>query len=190
MAHCVLLVLPPYPLTDRAKATLKDVIDLLQKAIICEIQLKSTREINGLDLGELETTRERTQSDIIFEYYENPLAGKVSATTPLAQGLQLDRIGLVLDRWLPSGLVKDSLSQPPLCADTLWLVPCHPVRLHSHTPVLIQVRGEGRAHRYTSLLRFAPGDKIFPKGTSLDDCGLGGQLFESSQEFISSDAWV
>ena len=75
MAYRV-LVLPPYPLTDRAKTTLEGIIDLLQKPIICETQLKSTREINGLNLGELETTSERTQSDPIFEYYENPLAGK------------------------------------------------------------------------------------------------------------------
>ena len=84
MAHRVLLVLPPYPLTNRAKTTLEDITDIPQKPIICETQLKSTREINGLDLGELETTSERTQSDLIFEYYENPPAGKVSATTPPA----------------------------------------------------------------------------------------------------------
>ena len=86
MAYRVLLVLPPYPLTDRAKATLEDIVGLLQKAIICQTQIKSTREVNTLDLGELETTSERTQSDLIFEYGENPLAGKVSATTPLPRG--------------------------------------------------------------------------------------------------------
>ena len=119
VAYRVLLVLPPYPLTDRAKATLEGIIDLLQKAIICETQLKSTRENNALDLGELETTSERTQSDLIFECYENPLAGEVGTTMPPPRGPQLDGIGLVLGRWLPSGLVKDSLSQPFSCTDHL-----------------------------------------------------------------------
>ena len=91
MAQRVLLVLPPYPLTDCAKAALEDIIGLLQKPIICETQLKSTREIKGLDLGELETTSERTQSDPILEYCENPLAGKVGTTTPLPRGSQRDR---------------------------------------------------------------------------------------------------
>ena len=35
MADRILLVLPPHPLTDHAKATLKIVIDLLQEPIIC-----------------------------------------------------------------------------------------------------------------------------------------------------------
>ena len=190
MAYRVLLVLPPYPLTDRAKAALEDIIGLLQKPIICETQLKSTREINALDLGELETASERTQSDLMFEYYENPLAGKVSATTPLARGSQLDRIGLILGRWLPSGLGNDSLSQPFLCANNLWLVPCHSVRLHSHVPVLIQGRGEGRGHKCRPLLGFAAGDKMFPKGTGLGGCVFRRQLFESSQEFIPSHTWA
>ena len=180
MAYRVLLVLPPYPLTDRAKATLEDIIDLLQKPIICETQLKSTREINGLDLGELETTSERTQSDLIFEYYENPPAGKVSATTPLARDLQLDTIGLVLGSWLPSGLVKYSLSQPILCTGNLWSIPCYSVRLHSHAPVLIQGRGEGRRRKCRLLLGFAAGDKVVPKGAGINGGGLRGELFEGS----------
>ena len=119
MAYCVLLILPPYSLTDCAKATFEDIIDLLQKPIICETQIKSTREIDALDLGELETTSERTQRDLIFEYYKNPLAGKVGTTMALPRGSQLDGIRLVLGSWLPSGLVKHSLSQRFLCADNL-----------------------------------------------------------------------
>ena len=186
MAQRVLLVLPPYPLTDCAKAALEDIIGLLQKAIICETQIKSAREINGLDLGELETTSERTQSDPILEYYENPLAGKVGTTMPLPRSSQLDRIGLVLGRWLPSGLIKDSLSEPFLCADNLWLVLYHSVRLHSHALVLIQRRGEGRRHKCRPLLGFATGDKLVPKGTGIDGRGFRGRLFERSPEFILS----
>ena len=192
MAQRVLLVLPPYPLTDCAKAALEDIIGLLQKPIICETQLKSTREIDGLDLGKLETTSEHTQSDLIFEYCENPFACKVGTTTPLPRGSQRDRIGLVLCGWLPSRLVKHSLSQPLLCADDLWLVPCHSVRLHSHAPVLIQGRGERHRYKCRYLVRFATGDKTVLKSTGLDGRGLRGQLFESesSQEFIPSHTRV
>ena len=132
MTHGVLLVLPPDPPTDCAKTTLEAIIDHLQKPIICYAQLKSTREITALDLDELETTSERIQGNTIFEYYENPLAGKVSTATSLAQGSQLDRIGLVLDRWPPPGLVIDSLSQCFSCAGNLWFVPCHFVRWRLH----------------------------------------------------------
>jgi len=87
MAHCILLVLPPYPLTDCTKAALKAVVDLLQKAIVCPTGLKAAWKVHALDLGELETANEGLQSDAILEDCENPLAGKVGTTTPPARGL-------------------------------------------------------------------------------------------------------
>ena len=108
MAHGILLVLPPSPLTDCAKATLETVISLLQEAVICPIGLESTREIHALDFGKLETTDESFESNPIFEDYREPLAGEIGPTTPPARGLQLDRIGLILGCWLLSGFVINS----------------------------------------------------------------------------------
>ena len=107
MADRILLVLPPNPLTDLAKATFEIVIGLLQKAIICPIGLESAREIHALNFGELETTDESVEGNPIFEDYGNPLACEIGTTTPPARGLQLDRIGLIFGRWLPSRSVTN-----------------------------------------------------------------------------------
>ena len=131
MADRILLVLPPHPLTDRAKATLKIAIDLLQKPIICQTGLETTTEIHSLNLGKLETTSERSSSDTVLENCENPLAGEVGTTTPPPRGSQLDRIGFILGRWLPSRLVIDPLSLPFPFANNLGYVSCHSARLRS-----------------------------------------------------------
>ena len=108
MAHRILLVLPPSPLTNWANATFETVVGLLQEAVICAIGLESTRKIHVLNFGELETTDESFESNPIFEDYGDPLAGEISTTTPPARGLELDRIGLILSCWLLSGLVINS----------------------------------------------------------------------------------
>jgi len=108
MADLILLILPPNPLTDFAKATLKTVISPLQEAIIGSTGLESTREIHPLDFCELEGTDESFESNTNFEDHGNPLAGEISTTTPPARGLQLDRIGLILGCWLLSGFVINS----------------------------------------------------------------------------------
>ena len=100
MTNRILLVLPPGPLIDYAEAALEAIISPLKKAIICQGGLEATRKVHARDLGELETTNEGLQGDAILEDYGNPLVGEVGTATELARGLQLDRIGLVLGRWL------------------------------------------------------------------------------------------
>ena len=129
MTNRILLVLPPNPLTDRAKATLKPVISLLQEAVICPIGLESTREIHALDFDELETTYESFESNPIFEDYGDPLAGEIGTTTPPARGLELDRIGFILGCWLLSGLVIHSPRCPLPGADDPGLVAYDSARL-------------------------------------------------------------
>jgi hypothetical protein len=68
---------------------------------------RSLLEVHTLDLGELETTKESFQGDSILEGSGNPLAGEFCTTTQPAQRFQLDRIRLVLGRWLLSGPVID-----------------------------------------------------------------------------------
>ena len=92
MADSVLLVLPPYPFTDCAKAALKAIVGLLQKAIVCPTGLEAAWKVHVLDLDGLETADESPLSDAILEDCENPLAGKIGTTTALGRGLQLDRI--------------------------------------------------------------------------------------------------
>ena len=87
MAHRILLVLPPHPLTSCAKAALKPIVGHLQKSIICQIRLEASLEVHTLDLGELETTKESLQGDSTLEGYENPLAGEFCTTTQPAQCL-------------------------------------------------------------------------------------------------------
>jgi hypothetical protein len=107
MTHRILLVLPPYPLNDCAKTAHKHILSLLQKSIICPTRFEASLEVHALNFGELETTNQTFQGDPIFEDAGDPLTGEICATTQAAQRLQLDRIRLVLDRWLPSGLVMD-----------------------------------------------------------------------------------
>jgi len=169
MPHCILLVLPPYPLTDCAKAALKIIVGLLQKAIVCPTGLETAWKVHALDLGELETANESRQSNSILEDCENPLAGEVGTTTPLATGLQLDRIWLILSCWLLAGLVIDPLPRPGLYAKNPGLVACHSMRLCSLVLVMIQGRREGRGQRCRrSLLRLIIGNQRVPKGLRLD----------------------
>jgi len=81
MAYRILLVLPPDPLTSRAKAAFKPIVGRLQKSIRCQIRLGASFEVHTLDLGELETTKESFQGDSTLEGSENPLAGKFCTTT-------------------------------------------------------------------------------------------------------------
>ena len=62
----------------------------------------------------------------------NTMRVHLQAKSVPPRGSQLDRIRLVLGRWLPSGLVVDSLSQRFSCAGNLWLVLCYFVRWRSH----------------------------------------------------------
>jgi len=56
MAHRILLMHPPDPLTDRAKAALKPILGFLQKSIIHQTRIEASLKLHTLDLGELETT--------------------------------------------------------------------------------------------------------------------------------------
>jgi len=182
MAHCILLILPPYPLTDCAKAALKAVIGLLQKTIVCPTGLEAAWKVHALDLGELETANESLQRDAIPEECENPLAGKVGTTTPTARGLQLDRIWLVLGCWLLARLVIDPPFRPGPCANNPGLVACYSVGLCSLVLVVIQGRKEGRRHRCRrSLFGFTIGNQWVPKGLRLYSHISRDRLFETSQ---------
>jgi hypothetical protein len=81
MAHRSLLVPPPDPLANCAKAALKPVPGHLQKPIICQTRLEPSLEVHSLDLVELETTKESSQGDSILENSGNPLAGEFRTTT-------------------------------------------------------------------------------------------------------------
>jgi hypothetical protein len=107
MAYHILLVLPPDPVANCAKATLKSTLGYLQKPIICQTRLEASLEVHTLNLIELEMTKESSQGDPILENSVNPLAGKFCTTTEPAQRFQLERVRLVLDCWLLSGLAID-----------------------------------------------------------------------------------
>ena len=81
MAHRVLLVPPPDPLANCAKAALKPVLGHLQKTIICQTRLEASLEVHTLNLGELETTKESSQGNFTLENPGNPLAGEFHTTT-------------------------------------------------------------------------------------------------------------
>ena len=84
MAHRILLVPPPDPLANCAKAALKPILGHLQKTIICQTRLEASLEVHTLDLGELETTKESSKGNSTVKNYENPLAGKFRTTAQLA----------------------------------------------------------------------------------------------------------
>ena len=84
MAHGILLVPPPDPLANRAKAALKSILCHLQKTVICQTRLETSLEVHTLDLDELETTKESFQGDSTLENSGNPLAGEFRTTTQLA----------------------------------------------------------------------------------------------------------
>ena len=84
MAHRILLVLPPDPLANCAKAALKPILGHLQETIVCQTRLETCWELHTLDLGELETTKESFQGNSTLENCENPLAGEFRTTTQLA----------------------------------------------------------------------------------------------------------
>ena len=81
MAHRILLVLPPGPFANRAKAALEPILSCLQKTIICQRGLEASSEVHTLDLGELETTKESPQGDPTLENSGYPLAGRFRTTT-------------------------------------------------------------------------------------------------------------
>ena len=108
MAHRVLFILPPDPLSNCAKAALKPTLSYLQKSMICQIRLEASSEVHTLDLGELETTKESFQGDSTIENPGNPLAGEFCTATQPAQRFQPGGVSLVIDRWLLPWLVIDS----------------------------------------------------------------------------------
>jgi len=167
MADRIFLVLPPNSLTDRAKATFKTVISPLQKAVICSTGLESTWEIHALDFGKLETTDESFECNSIFEYCGDPLAGEISTTTPPARGLELDGIGLILDRWLLSALVINSPRWPPPGTVDLELVAYDSARFGWATLDMICWREEG----HNGLLGFEIGNQKIRSGTCIDSYG-------------------
>ena len=84
MAHRILLVLPPDPLADCAKAALKPILFHLQETIVCQTRPEASLEVHTLDLGEFETTKESPEGDFTLENPGNPLAGEFRTTTQLA----------------------------------------------------------------------------------------------------------
>ena len=84
MAHSILLVPPPDPLANCAKAALKSILGHLQKTVICQTRLETSLEVHTLDLGELETTKESFQGNTTLENSRNPLTGEFRTTTQLA----------------------------------------------------------------------------------------------------------
>ena len=169
MAYRVLLVQPPHPLTDCAKATFKTVIGSLQEAVICPTGLESTREIHALDFGELEGTDESFESNTIFEDYGNPLASEIGPATPPARGLQLDRIGLIIGCWLLPGL------GPLPGADDPRLVAYDSARLGWRTLDLVCWRGEW----HNGPVGFEIGNQRILSGTWIDSYGSRSRLFET-----------
>ena len=129
MTNCILLVLPPYSLTNCTKAAFKPILGLLQKAIIRQTGLEAARKVHARDLGQLETTNESAEGDPVFEHRENPLTGEVGTATQAARGLQFARIGLILRRRLLPGLVINSPNFP--FVGNPRLVAYHAARLRS-----------------------------------------------------------
>ena len=84
MPHYILLVPPPDPLANCAKAALKSILGHLQKTVICQTRHEASLEVHTLDLGEFETTKESFQGNSTLENSGNPLAGKSRTTTQLA----------------------------------------------------------------------------------------------------------
>jgi len=178
MAHRILLVHPPDPLTNRAKTALKPILGLLQKSIICQTRIKASLELHILDLGELETTNQRFQRNATFEGSGNPLAGEFRPTTQPAQHFQLERIRLVLGCWLLSWLVIDSPGRPFPFAGNMRLVACHSTRAAIDLMC-------GRRVGYRCLLGFNIGNQRDFKGACLNICGSRGGLMETDQEYPS-----
>ena len=178
MAHCILLVLPPDPLANRAKAALEPILGHLQKTIICQRRLEASSEVHTLDLGELETTKESSQGDSTFENSGNPLACEFCTTTHPTQCFQLDRVRLVLDRRLLPGLIINfSARLLPFTSNTR-LVACHSVRLRP--PVLDLICGRRKRHR--GFWGFSIGNRRVLKGICLNSCGSRGGLMRANQK--------
>ena len=177
MAHCILLVLPPDPLANRAKAALEPILGHLQKTIICQRRLEASSEVHTLDLGELETTKESSQGDSTLENLGNPLAGGFRTTTHPTQCSQLDRVRLVLGRWLLSGLIINFPERLlPFVNDT-GVVACHSAKLRS--PVLDLICGRRKRHRGFGGFRIG-NQRIF-KGTRFNIRGSGSRLMGTNQ---------
>ena len=179
MAHCVLFVPPPGPLANCAKAALKPVLGDLKKPMICQKRLEASQEVHILDLGKLEATKESSQGDPVLENYGNPLAGELRTTTQPAQCFKFDRVGLVLDRWLLSGLVIDSPDRLLPFVDNTGLVACYSAGL------MLDLICGGRERRRRPL-RLSIGNQRNFKGICLHSCGSRGELMETSQKSSQS----
>jgi len=183
MAHRILLIHPPDPLIDSAKAALKPILELLQKSIICQTRLEASLELHILDLGELETTNQSFQSNSTLEDSGNPLAGEFRPATQPAQRFQLERIRLVLGCWLLSRLVIDSPGRPLPFTGNTRLVACHSARLPSPAIDLMC----GRRVGYRCPLGFNTGNQRAFKGTCLNICGSRDGLMGTHQKYPSEE---
>ena len=175
MAHRILLILP---LADRAKAALEPALGYLQKAVICQRRLEASSEMHTLDFGELETTKESSQSDSTLENSGDPLTGKFRTTTHPTQCFQLDKVRLVLGRWLFSGLIIDIPERPLPFTRNTELVACHSARLHSR--VLDLICGGGKRHR--GFGGFIIGNRTILRGTCFNIRGSSGGLIRTNQK--------
>jgi len=180
MAHRILLVLPPHPLTDCAKAALKPIVGHLEKSIICQTRLEASSKVHTLNLGELQTTKETSQGYSALESSGDPLAGRLRTTTQPAQHFQLDRIRLVLSRWSPSGPVMDFPDRPLPSANNMGLVACDSARLCLPALDLICVRREGHG----GLLGLNIGNQRGFKGACLNIPSSSGGLMETNQKSL------
>jgi len=181
MAHRILLIHPPDPLTDRAKAALKPILDLLQKSIICQTRLEASLEFHPLDLGELETTNQSFQRNFTLEGSGNPLAGEFRPATQPAHRFQLKGVRFVLGCWLLSRLVIDSPGRPLPFTGNTRLVACHSAGLRSLAIDLMY----GRRVGYRCLLGFNIGSQRAFKGACFNICGSRGGLMETDQKYPS-----
>src|SRR5258706_1895696 len=164
MAHRILLVPPPDPLANRAKAAFEPILCYLQKTIICQTRLETSLEVHTVDLGKLETTKESPQGDSILENSGNPLAGEFHTTTPPTQFSQPDRVRLVFGRWLLSGLIINFLARLLPFVSNTRLMACHSARLRS--PVLDLICERRKRHR--GCWGFGIGNQRVLKGTCLN----------------------
>ena len=177
MAHRVLFILPPDPLANCAKAALKPTLCHLQKPIICSTRLEASSEVHTLDLGELETTKESSQSDSTVENSGNPLADKFRTAAQPTQRFQPGGVRLVIDCWLLPGLVIDSPDRFLPFEDNTRLVACHSARLRAPVFDLIC----GRRERHKGVLGFSIGNQRVFTGTCLSVWGSRGGLMETNQ---------
>ena len=178
MAHRILLVLPPHPLTSCAKTALKPTVGHLEKSIICQTRLEASLEAHTLDLGELQATKESSEGHSTNESSRNPLASKFHTTAQPAQRFQLDRVRLVLGCWPPSGPVMDFPDQSLPSANNMRLVARGSARLC--LPALDLICGRREGHGGPLVLNI--GNQKGFNGACINIPSFSGGLMETSQK--------